>query len=317
MVWVLFSILPIIPYTFPLFQVSLTDSPIAYLIWTPVLAFCWAVWNLYQISAYQNKVKQNLLMGLPLLIVTGFLLYFGKEIWPAFFVMRYGALLLWPFWSIGVLWLLFGVGATKAVLKPMIYLILVWPPIYLYMISFTNPLLKTITLSAINQYRDSVSWMHAGSAPGIFQVMYDAQWVGIRVTNACSGSDSTLALLLLFPITLVVFRISTARKVLLVVGGLILVIVANILRIAVILFAVHYVSPSFALDVLHPLLGPILFFIIIIFLMLWGSRNMKPTVGKASNNLHLPDTLGFIAALVIVVIMTVLLLPLYGKHLMM
>ncbi|MCL6549297.1 MAG: hypothetical protein K6T30_10375, partial [Alicyclobacillus sp.] len=44
--WVLCAALPVGPYTLPLFQGSLSDSPRAYLAWIPFLAFAWAAWNL-------------------------------------------------------------------------------------------------------------------------------------------------------------------------------------------------------------------------------------------------------------------------------
>ncbi|MDQ0188811.1 exosortase/archaeosortase family protein [Alicyclobacillus cycloheptanicus] len=271
-VWVLASIIPVAPYAIPLFQGSLSDSPRAYLAWIPVLGFGWALWNLRQTSVRVPKTSQSI-PGIPLTIVTGFLLFAGRFLWPHTLVGDDVGLLLWPLWSLGLFWVLFGVRATRLIFAPLCYLCLVWPPVFLRILSLVNPPLQNVVVRIFTWMSDGVSWMRPGLQPDVFDVTWGVNNVThVVVTQACSGSDSILAMVILFPVVLVLFPIPLRKKLVLVLGGAVLVFVGNLLRLAIILFALHQFGLWFAFKILHPLLGTVLFLLVASGLLVFGTR---------------------------------------------
>ena len=64
MLWMVTSAAPLIAYASPLWQNLLADTPIADLIWIPVLAFGWAMWNIQMApSQAEDDRELDLILG--------------------------------------------------------------------------------------------------------------------------------------------------------------------------------------------------------------------------------------------------------------
>jgi exosortase len=303
LMWVVCSILPLIPFTIPLLKDTVGNTPLAYLTWIPIMAFFWGGWNLYRIPFSQNVSKISTLASLSMLLGASLLLVIERE--------QDWVLLFWPVWSIGLVWLIFGFGAAKVVLRPMVYLLLVCPPIYLKIVGTVSPTLEKIAMTIVRSYSDSVSWLKLDVIPGGVGVKTSTQWVLVHITTACSGADSILAIIILFPVMLVVFKASLIRKMILVIAGSLLAVVANIARILIIITALHFYGISFALNILHPVLGAILFFLMIALLLAFCSRQFLLNRDTAKVMLQGPSKWRFTFVIVFVVVLTALLSPLY------
>lgn len=312
LVWLIASALPIGPYTIPLFEQSLSDTPQAYLAWIAVLAFVWSIWNLNRQSTLP-RTHQATYLGLTLLVASGLWLTLGKVYWPVFFFRSDAALLAWPVWSLGLAWVLFGISASKSLLRPLTYLFLVWPPIYEGILTVVNPPLESLAVSSMSAFSSSVSWMRPDSVFGVFDVTTAKVTVPVFVSQACSGSDSVLALLILFPITLIFFRIPLPRQVLLIIFGSLLAFAANLLRIFLIILALHIFGYSFAFNVLHPILGAVMFFALVLILLLYGTRQQltKPQTAATVESVHTLRSVGPLLAVSVAIMQTALLAPLY------
>lgn len=271
--WVLCSTMPMIPFLLPILNDTMGDTPLAYLTWIPVMAFYWGGWNLHRIPFSQERSKFHFASGLFFVIGIGLIII----IWT----YRDLALLLWPAWSVGVLWFVAGAGAVKRVWKPMLYLLLVCPPIYLKIVAMLSPSLERFTMIVVDTYSQFAAWIRPEVVPGGIGVSFENQWILVHVSTACSGADSILAVLILLPVMLVVFKTNVTRKILLVVVGSVLAVAANTARILIILTALHYYGMQFALHILHPILGAILFFTTIGLLVIYSSR--KFMLDRASN----------------------------------
>lgn len=312
-VWVIASVLPIGPYTIPLFQGSLSNTPQAYLAWIPILAFVWAVWNLLFGQTVFGSSHRSMPLGLVLLALSGTWLTLGKHLWPVFFFRFDAAFLAWPVWALGLGWLVFGFAASRSLLRPLLYLVLVWPPIYDGILAIVNPPLESIAVSAMTAFSDSVSWIGPGPVFGVFDVATGTDTVRVYVSQACSGSDSVLALLVLFPIMLIFFRLSLLRQALLVVGGCLLAFAANLLRIFLIILALRAFGYTFAFDVLHPVLGTVMFLAVVLFILLYGTHKQltgvqsRPSTGAGRPQFGSGTWVAVFAA----VALTSLLAPLY------
>ena len=310
--WGIVSLVPMIPFTLPLFQLSLSDSPRAYLIWIPFLAIAWSAWNLTTKplpTEGANRLEgAGIGVFLSLVVLAG--LIFGKSALPDWFFRYDIGLLGWPVWSLAMFWLVFGRKASRRAVLPLFYMLLGWPPIYEGIIALVNPVLAAIALKVMGDFGRMVSWMTIPKTEDVFDVLTGQGIVHISVTSACSGSDTILAILVIFPLMLVLFQLTLLKKVLLVVAGCVLAFVFNLLRIITIISALHAFGYHFAMDILHPVLGTVLFIIIIGLLLAYGGRHV--TTVSPSFRVHLERGLGPSAlSLVFAVVLTAGLVPMY------
>ncbi len=257
-VWALVSLGPMAAYAAPLWQNILADTPIAYLIWIPLLAVSWAAQELRRGAVPQGDAELDAILGVGLLLVTGAALVIGPARWPYSFVMDSGGLLLWPLWLLGTSWLIFGIGVTPCLLAPAAYLLLAWPPILSQVAALTQNVLVRVAIGAITGLVRFVPWLHA-QGQGTFLVAHGASTVPVLVSNACSGADSALGAAILLPVLLARLSGAPWRKAILVIVAIAGAVALNLLRLAAIVAAIHFFGASFALGVVHPSLGFVLF----------------------------------------------------------
>lgn len=311
--WVIGSMLPIIPYASPLWTGAWADTPYAYLVWIPVFAFLWGSWTLRRVFRYNDDAELNGLVGIPLIVFTGSLLVAGMTTWQFYFVGQNIGLLIWPFWSLGLAWLMFGVGVTRYLLRPLAYLFLCWPPLYSSIVAFTNPILDNLANIGVTRLAQAFSWLRIGTPVGTYVVFHGTHGIPVYVTSVCSGADSFLAMVILFPIILVSFTGHWLKKLILVAAGALLAIFANLTRLVLIIIALHQFGSQFALGVLHPVLGVILFVIMVLIIMAVG-KVIGLSVRRFEKTPHLrkPGYARFGVATLSIGLLTVLLLPLYS-----
>ena len=310
--WAIGSTLPLIPYATPLWSGALADTPYAYLVWIPVFAFTWAGWQLRRALSYNDDAELNGIMGIPMLLLAGSLLVAGISIWQYYFVGQSAGLLIWPLWALGLAWLVFGVGVTKYLIRPLAYLWLCWPPLYSSIVSITNPVLEDFANRFVTDLAHKFSWLAASSPVGVYLVMFHRQSVTVYVTSVCSGADSLLAVVILLPIVLVTFTGSLWKKSLSILFAAFLALLANWLRLAVIIFSIHVLGPNFSLGILHPVLGILLFIAMVASVVKFshwlGLENRK---FKKGQTIRTPGRVRVSMSILSVSALTVLLWPLY------
>ncbi|MGC8488385.1 MAG: archaeosortase/exosortase family protein [Clostridia bacterium] len=301
LVWALLSMVPLAAYAAPLWQNALADTPIAYLIWIPVLAVMWGAWNLASIpSRYPDDRELNLLVGGALLLVVGFVAAVGAEKWPVTFVYDHAGLLLWPLWTLGVAWTLFGVGVTPRLLGPLAYLWLSWPQIFTPLVNFTQMLLTGWSIRMIDVLASAVPWVRSAEPAGNFLVQHGTTWMGVVIAQACSGADSLLGAAILLPLLLTFYRGHWWGRVLLVLAALAGALIANWLRLAMLIAALHWIGSAFTFDVLHPVLGAVLFMGLTLGLMGTGSLlGLHLEALPRSIELRVGGTSQFVAAILV------------------
>ncbi len=314
--WIFASAIPIIPYATPLWSGALADTPFAYLVWVPVFAFTWAGWTLRRALQYNDDAELNSIVGIPMLLFCAVLLVSGMTKWQYYFVGDSIGLLIWPFWSLGLAWLMFGVGVTRYLYRPMSYLVLTWPPLYTDIVNFTNPILLDFANRFVTALEKGFHWLDAGSVVGTYIIHYTSQSITVYVTSVCSGADSLLAVVILFPIILVSFKGSYLHKSLSLLLAIILALLANWLRLAILIFSIHWLGPNFSLGILHPVLGILLFMLMVAIVVKFshaiGLENRHFTKGAF---LRKPGRIRFTFSLLIAAALTVMLLPLYQSTL--
>ena len=256
-------------------QDSLSNVPEAYLIWIPIVAGFWMIWNL-QHQGMDSVLRRfvavrvlGMVAGLGVVLAWGL---YGVE--PARFNQR--ALLAWPLWTALVMAGIYGPQVLRLIYRPLLYLYLVWPPLYIALVNALNPFLERLADGFFTSLSHRVPWVLATETRGLYWVHHGTHWSGINITAACSGSDSILALLVLFPIALLVFQMSRIQQLLLLLGGILLAFITNILRILVIFWATHQWGSRIAFGIIHPVLGPLLFVMLVLVLLWYGGRQVRP-----------------------------------------
>ncbi len=312
-VWIIASILPMLPYATPLWSYALADTPYAYLVWIPVFAFLWGALSLVQVPSYKDDAELNGITGLVIVALAASLLYEGTQAWAGSFVGNSAGLLIWPLWAMGLAWLIFGIGVTKRLIRPLLYLLLAWPPLYASIVNITNPLLDNLANTALHAISGTVSFVHTQASYGDYLIQYAHTWVPVQVSSVCSGSDSFLAMAILLPIILVIFHGTTMKNFLLISIAAMLSIVLNLLRLLLLIESLHVVGSNFTFGTLHPILGIILFVIAIGILAILGkSLGMKARSIQGHGFLHTPGWGRAGITAISTAVLTLLLWPIYS-----
>lgn len=271
-VWGIYAVVPFFWSVLGLATYSLSDVPTAYLIWIPGIAIAWMVWRVKSGMETEGHglPRGRLAAGLG---VAGVVLLIGFTIVPS---SRISGLLLWPGWMALLLWAFFGRGSVRRCIWPLCYLLLAWPPIVLTLIRLVTPGLEGISWAVLLGLANHVHWVHAISRhPMVFLLEAGGRWTRVNITTACSGTDSVLALWILFPVALSVFPSTVWRKAIVLAAGSLLAVVANNLRILAILVSARHFGIFFGFQVVHVVLGPLLFVLVVAGGIRFGSRSIS------------------------------------------
>lgn len=315
LLWVAGSVVPVMPYAVGLVQQAAADTPYAYLIWIPIFGFCWAGLSLVRIGQYNDDAELNSISALALLAVVGALMVHGMYgDSAALFVGDNVGILLWPFWALGLSWLMFGVGTTKVLLRPLAYLFLAWTPLYTEVVNLTTNPLLSMSGASISFLTSFISWIRPMQSVAETWLVNSPQgWYPVQLVTACSGSDSFLAMLILLPVVLVVFEGKLSMKLILTGIAALITVPMNILRLYLLLGSLHIFGGNFTFGILHPMLGALLFILAIIVLALIGKLlHLRGRDIAATGNLHVPKLGRSVLFGIVAIVVTVLMFPLYG-----
>ncbi|HEX6511034.1 MAG TPA: archaeosortase/exosortase family protein, partial [Chloroflexota bacterium] len=121
----------------------------------------------------------------------------------------------------------------------------------------------------------------SGTAANIFRGVSDAGVTyHIQIADACSGLASWVSILLTGIPAALYLGLGVAGTLGWLAAGLALASVANVFRIVVLLFTAQHMSPSFALGTIHPMLGAVLLFgVLLALLMCVEGEPLPPRLG--------------------------------------
>ena len=312
--WAALTLLAPVAYAAPLWQNVLADTPMAYLIWIPVLAVAWGAVNLATMrEPYPDDRELNLLVGGGLLLMAGFVAAIGPDKWPVSFVYYHAGLLIWPVWALGLAWLIFGLGVTPRLIGPLIYLWLVWPPIFTPLVNATQSVLTGWSVRVLDAAARAVPWIKPSAPFGNFFVQHGSAFVGVVVAQACSGADSLLGAAILLPLFLTLYRGSWPRRLCVVGAAVAGALVANWIRLLMLVAALHWIGAPFTFGILHPVLGIVLFMLLALGLMgVAAALGLRPTGLAPSPGLRIGGGLQLLAAAVLSAGVFVALLPVFS-----
>jgi exosortase/archaeosortase family protein len=238
------------------------DTPLAYVGLVPFIAAGLAWIN------RKPRVREPAIHDRQLDYIIGLFLVATTVVAAAVLPARMGAmywinridLLFLPLFVAGATVLLFGVRVAWRQKVALGYLFLGWPWIYSTVFLGTLGGFTTLTLKGLNAL---LSLVHVASAvpgsAGLYQVVHGGQSFPISVVTACSGVDGMVGFLLIGAALAATVSGSWFRKWAWLATGLVLLWLTNLARLLLIFWAGQKVGEHFALSVLHPVAGLVMF----------------------------------------------------------
>ncbi|QQE79321.1 exosortase/archaeosortase family protein [Alicyclobacillus sp. SO9] len=311
LIWGMASVIPFIPYSQPLWIATLSDTPYSYLVWVPAFAFVWAGWSIWRHHTANDDSELSYMLGLVLAVFVGILLVVGRLHWDLVFVGHSVGLLFWPVWSLAMAWWIFGIKISRVVWRPLVYLLLCWPVLYSQIVHWTNPILDAIANAGVQVLTRWFDWISIAQSSGNYTVLHKGISTLVHVTSVCNGADSFLAMIILLPIIMVSYSRGPWKKLLLVVLAAVLAILGNVIRLWLILFTLHWFGVKFSLGLLHPILG-VLLFLVMMGLVIWTAKllQLRAVSFKRSTPLQRPGVFRLSSSVLSVAVLTFLLWPL-------
>jgi exosortase/archaeosortase family protein len=205
--------------------------------------------------------QTDYIIGLPLmgaaLLVNELL---PSKLSAMFWVWRIDLLTL-PFFVAGAVAVIFGVRVLWRQKLAVGFLILAWPYPY-----------STVLLGVLNAFTSAtlfgmahvvkvthVATLVGNLNAGVFAVVHNGHPFNLSVVSACSGVSSVVGFLLVGAAFAATVKGPLLRKILWLIGGMVLLWTINLGRITLIFWTGQHYGEHFAIDVLHPFIGLVTF----------------------------------------------------------
>ncbi len=263
-----------------------TQTPLAYLGLVPVFALFLAAAlvrpAIDEPSIHDRQI--DYIIGVPLLVAAvAFNVIMPVRLSTMFWLWRLDVVSL-PLFTAGATALLFGTRALWRLKIPVLFLILAWPlPYTSFLVNWLNAFTDT-TLWALNGVLHVVAVAHPlpQQGQGIYFVNHGHAGFQVGVASACSGVNGFVGYGLVALAFLVVVNGSWIRKATWLACGLAAAWSSNVLRIVIVLVVGHIAGEKVAIDILHPVIGLVLFNLVVIGMLLVVRRfGLETTFSRA------------------------------------
>ncbi len=256
----------IIAYSYSLItllQLADLNTPLAYVSLVPVISLMLAV--VYSQPRRPEPAihdrQTDYIIGIPLMVVALLINRLLPAKWSAMFWVWRMDLFTLPFFVAGAVAVIFGVRVLWRQKWAVVFLFLAWTwPWSTVLLGVLNAF-TTATLYAMDWIVNvtHLAVLEGSLSNGVFSVPHDGSAFSLSVVSACSGVSSVVGFLLVGTAFLFTVRGPLVRKVLWLVGGMILLWTINLGRITLIFWAGQKYGEHFAIGVLHPFIGLVTF----------------------------------------------------------
>jgi exosortase/archaeosortase family protein len=248
-----------------LFQLADFNTPLSYISLVPFIALGLAAVH-REPSRWEPPIhdrQTDYIIGLPLMGLALFINYeLPSRLSAMFWVWRIDLLTL-PFFVAGAVAVIFGVRVLWRQKLAVGFLFLAWPYPYSSALLWLLNAFTTATLFGISHILDV--FHVAKPVPSldntVFSIVHNGQAFNLSVVSACSGVNSVVGFLLIGSAFATIVKGPLVRKMVWLLGGMLLLWVFNLARIIIIFWTGRHYGESFAINVLHPFIGLVMFII--------------------------------------------------------
>jgi exosortase/archaeosortase family protein len=276
----------VIAYSYSLFtllQLADLNTPLAYVSLVPVISLLLAaVYNRPRRPEPSIHDRQtDYIIGVPLMAAALCVnLFLPAKLSAMFWVWRIDLLTL-PFFVAGAVAVIFGVRVLWRQKVAVAFLLLAWPYPYTSVLLGVLNAFTSATLFAITKILHvvHVATPVGGSTNAVFTVVHDGHPFNLSVISACSGVSSVVGFLLVGAAFAAIIRGPIIRKLVWLVGGMLLLWALNLARLTLVFWAGQHFGEHFAIDVLHPYIGLVLF-VVGVTIMILCTRPLGLRIGN-------------------------------------
>ena len=240
------------------------DTPLAYLPLLPLFT----VWTIYvRIQQHRGATEPirdrqvDFLVGVPLVLLAIVLVTAVPAVWSTYYWSdRPDVVSMAVFVCAGVI-MFFGFNWFWRLRAPLLFLLLMWPSLYLHLMP---GLMATFTEATNGALAAAVQHLPIavtpGGGPGLLTIQVPrAAPLLVSVGTACSGANSVLGFLLIGSAMLLGLKGRRAWKLSWMAAGVALTFALNLVRLVSILALAGAGQPGFALGAYHAVIGLVLF----------------------------------------------------------
>lgn len=265
------------------------QTPLAYISLVPAIALALAAIRSRPVKLeppiHDRQVDYTI--GIPLIVAAVAI----NELLPArmsamFWVYRVDLLSL-PIFIAGAVAIIFGCRVLWRQKLAIAFLFLAWPyPYEKYLLGVLNAF-TDVTLLAMQRI---AAWTHlakpsVASGDTVFSITHHGSTFALSIVSACSGVNGVVGFLLVGSALAAIVRGPIVRKVLWLLGGMLLLWLLNLGRITFIFFAGKEWGESIALNVFHPFIGLALFIVgVIAMILLIRPLGMRIQIGPENSH---------------------------------
>lgn len=250
------------------------DSPLAYVGLVPLLSL--GLGLLLGGRARPGELRApdrqvDWIIGVSFLAVAGFVaVVLPTRVSYEFWVNRLDLLGL-PVFVAGLVAILFGSRILHRVRLPVALLVLAWPYPYQAPVAAAQALASHLTVAVLKASHPLVPAAHWLGGT-LFAVGAGAGGFSVNVAPSCAGADSALGFLLVGGATLVATRGRRLAKLGWLVTGMAASLGANVIRLLLLMWTGAHLGEQVAMTWLHPVLGLVLFSVVVAVMVLMLPR---------------------------------------------
>ena len=236
------------------------ETPLAYLALVPLIALLLGAVN-FRLQPYLRPIHDRQLdwiLGLFLIAVAASIDLLLPSAYSADFWLHRIDMIGLPFFAAGMVALLYGTRRLWALRWAILFLFLAWPDPYITVLATAIGTSTDLALAAVEASLRVIP-VAEPLGNGTFLVTHGADQFSLAVGSACSGINSLVGFVIIGAAFNTIFVGRLYRRILWLAAGLVLVGAFNVARIDLIFVAGWTFGESFAIDVLHPVAGIIVF----------------------------------------------------------
>jgi exosortase/archaeosortase family protein len=236
------------------------QTPVAYLALVPLIAVLLGAVNFWAqptLLAIHDR-QLDWIVGLFLIAVAATINLLLPSAYSADFWLHRIDMIGLPFFTAGMIALLYGVRRLWALRWAVAFLFLAWPDPYVTVLSAAIGTSTDLALAAVEATLRILP-VAQPLGNGTFLVSHGADQFSLAVGSACSGINSLVGFGIMGAAFNTILKGGVLRRLLWLAAGLLLVGALNVARIDVIFIAGWAFGESFAIDVLHPVAGIVVF----------------------------------------------------------